>query len=513
MSDKAYSYLRFSTPDQMEGDSFRRQTAAAQEYAQKHGLELDDKLTFNDLGVSAFRGKNAETGRLAEFLEAVRAGLVEPGATLLVENLDRISRQSARKALRVLESICDEGVTLVTLSDGRAYTREALDSDPMALIMSILTFLRANEESAMKAKRVREAWVGKRAKALASGAAITANGPWWLELGEDGQWQVIKERAQVLRWAMQRLLKGATFRSITREITEQGVLPPKNGKRWYDAALRRMLTSPALIGTFQPGETVYVGRARKRRQLDPIPGYFPAILSDDEWTRLQTHLKPARRTRGGAPCDGNLLRGLASCAHCGAPMRWIRRYAHKQPTILVCAGGKEALGICRWRSVHYDRVEEAFLRESSHMLAHVPAGDASLDEELARLEVELEALEDAIGRTLRRLDRVESDSLVAHLAELEKDRDELKERLEALEEQQRQASGPLAEHRVKELRALLRADEPDRMAINAALRQVFSDVKVDADEGTVEFVWRHGGSATLVVPKVGRGRPQKQQKA
>jgi DNA invertase Pin-like site-specific DNA recombinase len=61
---KAYSYLRFSTPEQMKGDSFRRQSTKAQEYASTHGLDLDDTLTFQDLGVSAFRGKNAEAGQL-----------------------------------------------------------------------------------------------------------------------------------------------------------------------------------------------------------------------------------------------------------------------------------------------------------------------------------------------------------------------------------------------------------------------------------------------------------------
>ncbi len=50
---KAYSYLRFSTPEQSLGDSFRRQTALAQEYALRHGLDLDTELTYRDLGISA----------------------------------------------------------------------------------------------------------------------------------------------------------------------------------------------------------------------------------------------------------------------------------------------------------------------------------------------------------------------------------------------------------------------------------------------------------------------------
>src|SRR5437867_263377 len=112
---KAYSYVRFSTPEQMRGDSLRRQTRKAEVYAAAHDLVLDNELTFQDLGVSGFRGRNAGTGRLGDFLEAVKEGLVPRGSYLLVENLDRISRQAARKALRVLEEIVDSSITLVTL--------------------------------------------------------------------------------------------------------------------------------------------------------------------------------------------------------------------------------------------------------------------------------------------------------------------------------------------------------------------------------------------------------------
>src|SRR5437762_6778260 len=77
---RAYSYLRFSTPEQSKGDSRRRQADLAQRYATDHGLDLDDKLTFHDLGVSAYSGANVETGQLGAFLEAVRTKLVEQGS-------------------------------------------------------------------------------------------------------------------------------------------------------------------------------------------------------------------------------------------------------------------------------------------------------------------------------------------------------------------------------------------------------------------------------------------------
>src|ERR1700680_1325770 len=100
---KAYSYLRFSTSEQMRGDSYRRQTQLALEYAERRGLELDTTLSLNDLGVSAFRGKNARTGALAAFLQAVDAGLVPDGSLLLVESLDRVTRQDPWDALPVFQ--------------------------------------------------------------------------------------------------------------------------------------------------------------------------------------------------------------------------------------------------------------------------------------------------------------------------------------------------------------------------------------------------------------------------
>src|SRR5438045_808551 len=87
----AYSSLRFSTPDQLKGDSFRRQTELSQRYAEEHGLDLDDKLTFHDLGVSGFRGKNVTQGALGQFIKAIDTGRVQPGSFLLVESLDRLS--------------------------------------------------------------------------------------------------------------------------------------------------------------------------------------------------------------------------------------------------------------------------------------------------------------------------------------------------------------------------------------------------------------------------------------
>jgi hypothetical protein len=58
----ADSYVRFPTSEQKKGDSLRRQTALSENYAEKHGLTLDNTLHLHDLGVSPFGRSHRSAG-------------------------------------------------------------------------------------------------------------------------------------------------------------------------------------------------------------------------------------------------------------------------------------------------------------------------------------------------------------------------------------------------------------------------------------------------------------------
>src|SRR5580698_8423813 len=95
-----YSYLRFSTKEQSKGDSFRRQTDRTAAVCQAFDLVLDDTFNLKDLGVSAFKGKNlAEGSPLNAFLIAAKAGKVKKNSVLIVESLDRLSRNDIDECL------------------------------------------------------------------------------------------------------------------------------------------------------------------------------------------------------------------------------------------------------------------------------------------------------------------------------------------------------------------------------------------------------------------------------
>src|SRR5262245_51350687 len=100
----AFSYIRFSSKKQELGDSQRRQIEGAKSWCQRHGATLDER-NFQDLGVSAWRGKNFAVGALGAFLDAVKSGTISKGCYLIVENLDRTSRQEPLTSLNLLDAI------------------------------------------------------------------------------------------------------------------------------------------------------------------------------------------------------------------------------------------------------------------------------------------------------------------------------------------------------------------------------------------------------------------------
>src|SRR5688500_15449393 len=94
--ETAFSYIRFSHPSQIKGDSLRRQTEAAAAWCKRNGVQLDASVTLHDLGKSAYTGthrKNPDRHALASFLRMVEQGRIPRGSHLIIEALDRLSRE------------------------------------------------------------------------------------------------------------------------------------------------------------------------------------------------------------------------------------------------------------------------------------------------------------------------------------------------------------------------------------------------------------------------------------
>ncbi|WP_187289063.1 recombinase family protein [Fulvimarina pelagi] len=343
---KAYSYIRFSTPEQRLGDSLRRQMEPARAYADSNGLDLDE--TLRDEGRSAFRGRQRlDDAALGSFIAKVDRGDVPTGSYLLVESLDRLSREKVLVALRLFLTLLDRGIIIVTLGDGRLYSSDSVGERPFELMISIVIMMRAHEESSIKAKRVGAAWDRKRQLALTERKAMTRVCPAWLEKDADG-YRLIAERATVVRRIFAMSIDGMGSRAIAIALNSEKVPVFGRGRYWHDSYVKKLLGNEATIGRFVPGAASRIAPA-----YQPVDDYFPAVVDERTFYRslAATRARASSSVRHPAGKVRNLVSGIAFCSECGGGMHYMNK-GRRGMTVLQC-GSSRLKGGCS-NSFKYD---------------------------------------------------------------------------------------------------------------------------------------------------------------
>jgi DNA invertase Pin-like site-specific DNA recombinase len=490
---KAYSYIRFSSAEQRKGDSLRRQTAAAQRYCRAHGLELDAELTLQDLGRSAFHGANL-TGALGAFLEAVQAGHVEPGSVLIVESVDRISRQGAWAALPTIQALIGAGVSIATLSPERLINSQELERNPFSLMEMLLYLIRAHEESATKSRRAKEAWVGRRARVANGEPQHLGKLPSWVRL-RSGRFTLDPERVKVIRQMAGWVLEGAGQLGIARRLNDSGVPPFGRGKMWHKGNIYDILRQPSLVGTADLYVCDREGGRMVRRKVDSVEGYFPPALDREVWEAVQATINsraPQRGAHAGRPLR-NIFAGLARCPVCGGG---VQIHSDMKNRYLVCGSYRQQA--CKNRiGLRYDRAEFGFLVEAAHIIREAPAGE---DLEAAIREARgavLGAWEEAevVAEALVRVGA--SETLEARLRRLEGEGETARAEVERLEAQAAESASSVVTARLAALSEAIAEDPLNREAVNLALRQAAE--KIVAHPDRLDVHWRHGGVGDVPV--------------
>lgn len=319
----AYSYVRFSHGRQKNGDSLRRQLTASREYADKHGLNLQE-LTYQDLGLSAFRGANIERGALAAFIKAVEDGSIRPGSYLLVENFDRLSRAEVHVALQLLLRLVGAGIVVVTLMDGKVWNEQTVADTPN-LLVTIIVMGRAHDESLRRSSRIRDVHQAKRDR---RDPAIFGQGPAWVSRKPDGSgWDLKPGMAESIRRVFELSIQGVGSTAIARQANAEGWVAPAKVARWNTTLPNKLLRNRAVLGEYEPN--VIVGS--KRVSTGEVwTDYYPRIVDEDVFLKAQAaaHNRrnlPNRRDAG----YHNVLQGLAFCGHCGQTLLRKRKSGQK----------------------------------------------------------------------------------------------------------------------------------------------------------------------------------------
>lgn len=386
----AFSYQRFSSIKQEENDSLRRQQAIAVKYCKEHDLELvdDEAYTFLDKAKSAYRGKNAtdDKAELRRFYELVEKGSIPVGSYLIVESLDRLSRQHPREALPRFLDLINAGISIVSVNDNKVYkTGEVHELD---LIVSIMEMSRSFRESDNKSIRVSEAWREKQENARA-GKPMGATRPAWLDAiyrDEDRdnpkkkpiRYVVNEEKKQIVKDMFQMTLDGYGRNVIAKKLNERGI-PSFKGKSWGGSSVNQILKSPTVLGIYQP----YRGKGKERIAVgEPITGLYEPIIDETTFYAAQKATTDRFRTRTTKhPPHYNVWQKLLKCTNCHAALNYYTKGKKAPPSLRCYEAGK---GNCKARAIRVDRSEEAFkeLLTKVNSLSLVQSDARSLETEL-----------------------------------------------------------------------------------------------------------------------------------
>ena len=393
--NKAYSYIRFSTKGQIEGRSLKRQLESAQEYANSNGLELQS-LSFRDLGVSGYKGKNSTDGELGKFIEAVKEGVIEEGSYLLIESFDRMSRQPVETSLMLLMNIVDLGITVVTLMDRQVYKKGEMNMN--ALMLSLVSMSRAHEESATKSKRVGDAWHKKQSRAASEPMGSPL--PSWLHYSDDKKEILVSEvKAIIVRYIFLLSAEGYGRAAIIRRLNNEGIPPiSPRGTQWHTSTITKLLNGRMVLGEYHPHVTNSKGKREATGEV--IKDYYPQVIDEDLWYKSQAGIKSRRIGSTGSIKKGmtrNIFSGFISCK-CGSSVQFVNKgKSPKGGYYLVCSLARYGGG-CKYVSHRYYYTQWVILIALQKLLTPYTkkpednAKEMSLEGELITLQKQINEL-------------------------------------------------------------------------------------------------------------------------
>lgn len=388
----AFSYIRMSTEVQLKGDSLRRQKEASKTYADLNNLYLVEDWNLQDIGVSAYKGANIDSGSLGIFLEAIKNKQIPTGSYLLVESLDRLSRQEISKSVGLFLDITNSGVNLVTLIDNQVYLAGKTEMHQM--LYSIVVMSRAFEESQTKSVRLSAAWSNKRNNL--NKHKLTKISPAWLYYCEHQKnFKVVTNRKKIIKKIFNLAANGMGSQAIAKQLNKNSEETFGSSKIWVVSYISKILNNRAVLGEFQPYQKV----DGKRKPVGAvIPNYFPRIIDDRQFLFVKS--KRSKRASVGNGRKGtnlsNLFTHIAKCDYCNSPMHFVNKgKGSKGGTYLKCSSAINGSGCVKtsWRYTDFETSFLYFVRELDLSLAIASAKTKTekevLEEQIIAIEQEI----------------------------------------------------------------------------------------------------------------------------
>lgn len=366
---KAYAYIRFSRAIQATGDSENRQLTALELFETSTGTKIVEVVY--DKGKSAFRGDNVRSGNFKEMLDRMQSGAIRRGDFLVVESIDRITRQRVLDGVELLQGILKKGINIYTTVDKKTYSYNDPTRDFENLLMISLIAKRANEESETKSDRLLSAWKARKAKAE-NGEVIIKKGksiPYGLRV-ENNKFVIHKEEQEEIRRLFELLLQFGINTAITK-INETSL------KKWNNGTLNKIIKHKTVIGCMATHRIEYTADGKSKKILTGfIENYYPNLIEPSLFYKavdVMSNRKQKNWSGRRTEQDFNIFKHCIFCAECGGKLYYDHRgsrYKGKIYPFFKCDNARVQKHVCTADNIRFEYVLGSLL-ESIRMINRI----------------------------------------------------------------------------------------------------------------------------------------------
>ncbi len=147
-----------------------------------------------------------------------------------------------------------------------------------------------------------------------------------------------EKEAPIVREIFEMYTKGFGLARIVEELNRRGIKTRRGGK-WTKSTLYDLLRNEKYIGVYTYAKGSKRNHHQHRSDAVYVEGAIEPIISKELWDRVQQKIRGRRYTSRAAK-HTYLLRGLAVCGICGAPLVGNSRSGNRSPTY-VCSAWKQ----------------------------------------------------------------------------------------------------------------------------------------------------------------------------
>lgn len=357
MSKRAVLYARVSKDDtKQERRNLDGQIELGEEYATEKNYTIIERLTEDDKGAKGDDINLPQLNRVREMANNQEFDV------LVVREIDRLSRSLA-KQLIVEQEMKRSGIEIDYVLGDYPDTPEG----------NFMRHMRATVAEYEREKINERVMRGRYSKVKSGSVMVAGCAPYGYTLKIDEHsrqhLEINEPEAKIVRQIFEAYLSGKSVRNIAERLTERQVptwvdnRPGRSrniGKKqgygeWSLGGVRHILRNETYSGLWHYGKRKGRWGHEQRPREEQAFVEVPAIISREIWDATVQLRKKKKYVRTNSADYDYLLKGLATCDHCGYSIRQrTSRQNGKVYAYYRCnTYRKERIEICDRASIHY----------------------------------------------------------------------------------------------------------------------------------------------------------------